>query len=170
MKFNQKIAIGLIALSLGACSVGPDFVKSMLPSPTLFTRDEAIEIKETHEIEKSWWESYQSAPINQLVELALKNNPNVDAALANINAAKQNVVAQQGFFYPTIGANLNSSRQSVGNALSSNVSNNATLYNLHVAELNIGFVPDIFGANRRQVESLKAQARSEEHTSELQSH
>jgi NodT family efflux transporter outer membrane factor (OMF) lipoprotein len=30
-------------------------------------------------------------------------------------------------------------------------------YDLHTAELTVGFVPDVFGANRRQVESLAAQ-------------
>ena len=31
-------------------------------------------------------------------------------------------------------------------------------YNFHTAELTVGYVPDVFGANHRQVESLQAQA------------
>ncbi len=34
----------------------------------------------------------------------------------------------------------------------------SNLYNFHVAQLTVGYVPDVFGLNRRQVESAKAQA------------
>jgi NodT family efflux transporter outer membrane factor (OMF) lipoprotein len=34
-------------------------------------------------------------------------------------------------------------------------------YQFHTAELTVGFVPDIFGANRRQVESLSAQTEAQ---------
>jgi NodT family efflux transporter outer membrane factor (OMF) lipoprotein len=37
------------------------------------------------------------------------------------------------------------------------------LFNLHTAQLNVGFVPDLFGGNRRQVESLQASASSQQY-------
>ena len=36
--------------------------------------------------------------------------------------------------------------------------NGTFLYNLYAAQLNVSYTPDVFGANRRQVESLDAQA------------
>src|SRR6202020_1266870 len=36
-------------------------------------------------------------------------------------------------------------------------------YTFHTAELTVGFTPDLFGGNRRAVESLQAQRRSEHH-------
>ena len=39
-------------------------------------------------------------------------------------------------------------------------------YTFHTAELTVGFVPDVFGGNRRQVESLAAQAEAQRFTLE----
>jgi NodT family efflux transporter outer membrane factor (OMF) lipoprotein len=39
-------------------------------------------------------------------------------------------------------------------------------YTFHTAELTVGFVPDVFGGNRRQVESLAAQAEAQRFTFE----
>ena len=35
------------------------------------------------------------------------------------------------------------------------------IYNFHTAQLTVGYTPDVFGANSRQVESLQAQAQAE---------
>jgi len=164
MRFYKKIYLSLLLLCVASCSVGPDFVKLVTTNPLSFKRNEVPDTPENKEIEAAWWKAYESEEINALVDLALKNNPTIEAASANLNAAKQNVIAQQGFFFPTIGANLNSSRQSVGNSLSPNASGSATLYSLHIAELNIGYTPDIFGANQRQVESLKSLANAQKYS------
>jgi len=164
MRFYKKIYLSLLLLCVASCSVGHDFVKLVTTNPLSFKRNEVPDTPENKEIEAAWWKAYESEEINALVDLALKNNPTIEAVSANLNAAKQNVIAQQGFFFPTIGANLNSSRQSVGNSLSPNASGSATLYSLHIAELNIGYTPDIFGANQRQVESLKSLANAQKYS------
>ena len=37
--------------------------------------------------------------------------------------------------------------------------NAPVIYNFHTTQLTVGFTPDVFGANRRQVETLEAQAK-----------
>ena len=90
------------------------------------------------------------------------------------------VYAQQGYFFPTFDANYNFERQKIsGNLAVDNVPGvegdghndlppvqsldsyphtHPFFYDMHTAQLTVGFVPDVFGANRRQVESLAAQA------------
>jgi NodT family efflux transporter outer membrane factor (OMF) lipoprotein len=126
-----------------------------------------------------WWELFQSPALNALVERAFRANPTIAAAQAALVQAQELVYAQRGYFFPTIGANYDFERQKIsGNLTVDNVpgveGNGANdlppvqnlnssphtqpfFYDLHTAQLSVGFVPDVFGANWRQVESLAAQ-------------
>jgi NodT family efflux transporter outer membrane factor (OMF) lipoprotein len=126
-----------------------------------------------------WWQLFQSPPLNALVERAFRANPTITAAQAALVQAQELVYAQRGYFFPAIGANYNFARTKIsgnftvddspgtqgnGDNLNpppldlKNAPHTAPLfYNFHTAELTVGFVPDVFGANRRQVESLAAQ-------------
>jgi NodT family efflux transporter outer membrane factor (OMF) lipoprotein len=127
----------------------------------------------------AWWELFESPPLNALVERAFKANPTVKAAQAALVQAQELVYAQRGFFFPTFDANYNFERQKLagnlavdnapgtegnGDNLNPPVQNlNGTphtaplFYDWHTAQLTVGFVPDVFGANWRAVESLAAQ-------------
>jgi NodT family efflux transporter outer membrane factor (OMF) lipoprotein len=83
------------------------------------------------------------------------------------------VRAQRGFYLPTVAAGFQAERVKVAgnNTQSSSLGiqgNGENLgqprqpavplyYQFYTAGLNVGFVPDVFGANRRQVESLAAE-------------
>ena len=155
---------GLAALQLAGCTVGPDYRPSEAPVVTSFTR-ELINVLHTQappEIAPNWWTAYGSPRINVLVAEALRRNPNVEAGMASLRVAQELVNAQKGLFYPTVQAGYSGSRQNSGNVLSSPLlTSESTLFNLHTAQLNIGFVPDVFGGNRRAVESLQASAASQ---------
>jgi NodT family efflux transporter outer membrane factor (OMF) lipoprotein len=125
---------------------------------------------------------FQSAQLNALIERAFKANPDIEAAQAALRSAQQNVIAQQGFFYPTVGVNYSPSRNKLAGNMGGNspgLQNNGTLiqtysnpagpkyngpayYNFHVAQLNIGYVPDVFGLQKRRVESAEAQTEVQE--------
>jgi NodT family efflux transporter outer membrane factor (OMF) lipoprotein len=126
-----------------------------------------------------WWQLFQSPALNALVERAFKANPTIAAAQAALVQAQEMVYAQQGFFFPTFAANYNFARTKIsgnftvddspgtqgnGDNLNpplldlQNTPHTAPLfYNYHTAQLTVGFVPDVFGANWRQMESLAAQ-------------
>src|SRR5580692_10340173 len=130
----------------------------------------------------AWWQAFGSAALNSLVEKALRANPTVKAAQAALRQAQEMVDAQQGYFYPAVNADYNFERQKLAGNLSGSSApgaqgngddisatqnpppspppHNAPLYyNLHTATLTVGFTPDVFGGNRRKVESLDAQAQ-----------
>jgi NodT family efflux transporter outer membrane factor (OMF) lipoprotein len=126
-----------------------------------------------------WWELFKSPALNALVERAFRANPTITAAQAALVQAQELVYAQQGYFFPTVAANYDFERQKIaGNLTLDNapgVEGNGDnllppvqdlnnyphthplFYDLHTAQLNVGFVPDVFGANYRQVEALAAQ-------------
>jgi NodT family efflux transporter outer membrane factor (OMF) lipoprotein len=73
----------------------------------------------------------------------------------------ENTAAQRGAFFPTVQAGFSASRQlnAVG-VLSPNLASGTALYNLYTPQVTVSYVPDLFGANRRAVESLAAQAEA----------
>jgi NodT family efflux transporter outer membrane factor (OMF) lipoprotein len=110
------------------------------------------------EISAQWWTLFRSPQLNALIEKALKNNPSVQAAQASLRQAQELVYAQQGYYYPSVQASVSSSRQRTSGTVSPTLNSNETLFNLHTAQVTIGYTPDVFGGLRRQVESLQAQA------------
>ena len=153
----------LFIAGLMSCSVGPDFKKPDAPKVSSFTREpKALESAESNPIDAEWWKAYGSPQLNELVELALKNNPNIDAAVGNLKVAQQNVIAQQGYFFPQVGLGYAASRQSTGAGPQPIVNGPAApvIYSFQTAQVSVGFVPDVFGVNRRAVESLVGQANS----------
>jgi NodT family efflux transporter outer membrane factor (OMF) lipoprotein len=133
------------------------------------------------DIHFEWWELFQCPALNSLIEKAFKANSTIQAAQATLRQAEEMVYAERGFFFPAIDASYQFERQKLAGNLSGSsapgvqgngtniaaVQNpppigppfNAPLYfNFHTAQLTVGYVPDVFGGTRRQVESLAAQA------------
>ena len=170
MKYSilGRVALPAVLCSaLSGCVVGPDFKTPPPPEAASFTRaplDVTTNLFSTGAtVSEKWWAAYRSPEIDALVDRALSNNPNIEVASANLKAAQENVTAQRGLFFPSVQAGYNGSRQNSGPVLSSALSSGDTLYNLHTAQLSVGFVPDIFGGNRRLVESFGAQADSQKY-------
>jgi NodT family efflux transporter outer membrane factor (OMF) lipoprotein len=140
---------------------------------------EAQSLVGERDIPFEWWKLFKSPALDALVEQAFKANPTIASAQAALVQAQELVYAQRGYFFPTIGANYDFERQKIagnltvdnvpgveGNGdnllppvqnLNSSPHTHPFFYNLHTAELTVGFVPDVFGANWRQVETLAAQ-------------
>jgi len=192
-KFAVLLPISLLLLS--ACAAGPDFKRPAAPvaetyapqpMPVKTSSADAAQGKPqvfvaSKQIPADWWQLFQSAKLNALIERAFKANPDIEAAQAALRQAQQNVIAQQGFFYPTVGVSYSPSRNKLaGNngGSSPGLQGNGTLiqtyanpagpkyngpayYNFHVAQLSVGYVPDVFGLQRRRVESAQAQAETQ---------
>ncbi len=134
------------------------------------------------DISGRWWTLFESPQLNALIEQAFKNNPTILNAQSALRQAQELVAAQRGFFYPTVAANYSFERQKVAGNLSGGVApgvqgngtdiapvqnltstphNQPLYYNFQTAQLTVGYTPDVFGSNRRQVESLQAEAEAQ---------
>jgi NodT family efflux transporter outer membrane factor (OMF) lipoprotein len=163
-------------LVIAGCAAGPDYVRPAAPTATGYS-SAALMIQTSsapvqggavqqfvagQDIPAQWWTLFRSPALNALIEHALKNNPNLAAADAALRVARENLYAQQGAFFPNVTASFTPSRQKVPAAsLTTSATSGASLYNLHTAQLTVGYTLDVFGANRREVESLQAQADSQ---------
>ena len=166
---------------LGGCAVGPDYARPALAVPAQYTSEsppsaamaggDVVSGPEQtfaagQDIPAQWWQLFHSAGLNALIASSLQHNPNLDAAQATMRGALETLYAQQGTVYPTLDASYSPSRQKVSGALASGAASGASYYNLHTAQVSVSYAPDLFGANRRQVESLKAQAESQRYQME----
>jgi NodT family efflux transporter outer membrane factor (OMF) lipoprotein len=168
-----------LALLLAAgCAVGPDFKQPAAPdvsdytaSPlsttgavTNVTGGEAQRFAEGSDIAGDWWTLFHSRALNELIELSLTNNPNLKAAQAALSVARENVLAQRGAYFPSVTAGFSASRQKQSEALAPvpnfPVVPNEFQYNLFTPQVSVSYVPDVFGANRRTMESFKAQEQA----------
>ena len=100
---------------------------------------------------------FHSKPLNDLIERSLKANPDLKAAQAALIVARENVLAQRGAYYPSVTGGFSATRAKSANALSPVTNTSALNYSLYTPQVSVSFVPDVFGLNRRTVESLEAQ-------------
>jgi NodT family efflux transporter outer membrane factor (OMF) lipoprotein len=109
------------------------------------------------DIPAEWWQLFRSPPLETLMREALARNPDVQAAEAALNAARENAAAQRSALFPSASAQYGATRQGVAQLVASPLASGADIYTLHTAQLSVGYVPDVFGGSRRQLESLQAQ-------------
>ncbi len=158
-------------LLASGCTVGPDFEKPAAPDVATYTPAPLTATPATPnvagggaqtfdmggDISGDWWTLFHSRPLNELIDRSLTNNHDLKAAQAALRVARENVLAQKGAYYPSITAGFSASRQSQPATLAPVPSNNAFDYDLFTPEVAVSYTPDVFGLNRRTVESLKAQ-------------
>lgn len=132
----------------------------------------------SQDIQADWWTLFRSPQLNALVEKAFAANPTIESAQAALRVAQENVYAQRGFFFPSVQAGYSPARTKIAGNLGGNspgLQGNGTnisttekpsspfvgpaIYNFHTTQLTVGYTPDVFGGNRRQVESLEAEAK-----------
>ena len=156
---------------LTGCAVGPDFKKPAAPpvhdytpnpvsatsSATNVAGGEAQRFVTGQDIAGDWWTLFHSKPLNDLIERSLANNPNIKAAQAALTVARETMLAQRGAYFPGIEGGFSASRQKTSELLAPIPNANEFQYNLFTPQVSVSYVPDVFGLNRRTVESLKAQ-------------
>ena len=160
-----------LLLLTSACVVGPRFKKPAAPDVGGYTPvpiknttgtpnvagGEAQHLEEGGDIPGDWWTLFHSRALNDLIERALKANPDLKAAQAALLVARENVLAQRGAYYPSVSGSFSATRAKTSNELSPVPNASVFQYSLFTPDVSVSFVPDVFGLNRRTVESLKAQ-------------
>ena len=171
----------LTALSLAAllciagCTVGPDFHRPAPPATSSYGAQpvtttvaaahspagDAQHFTRGGDIPGDWWTLFHSKALNALIEQSLANNADLKAAQAALLVAHETTLAQRGARYPSVTAGISASRQQdPPGALAPVPSTNAFLYNLFTPQVSVSYAPDLFGLNRRTLESAQAQEQA----------
>jgi len=164
----------LFALGLVGCAVGPDFKAPSAPANAGFSPagtplapataaapipgGDAQRFVDGLDIPGQWWTLFQSAELNALIELALKQNPTLESAQAALRQANESVAAQRGALFPSISGSYQAQRNRSTLAAFGLPGSGEDLYTLNSASVNVSYTLDAFGGIRRQIEALQAQA------------
>lgn len=174
-----RAAVGKLCLCLclvlpsvtGCAAVGPDWQRpgvktgqgydpsAMPPSAMRAASSGAVaqSVRIGRDIPGDWWTLFHSPAINDLVQQALHNNPDIDAAQATLRQARELALAERGSGLPALIASLGSSRQQEPQSYQVGSRTPALLYNDQSARLDLSYVPDFWGSYRRSVEEARAQ-------------
>src|SRR5580704_15859531 len=169
-RLSHLIAASALLLTAG-CAVGPKFKKPPAPNVNGYTAapisttsstsnvvgGESQHLVEGQDIPGEWWILFHSKPLNDLIERSLKANPDLKAAQAALLVARENMLAQRGAYYPSINGGFSATHAKSSADLSPVTNTSALTYTLYTPQVSVSFVPDVFGLNRRTVESLQAQ-------------
>jgi NodT family efflux transporter outer membrane factor (OMF) lipoprotein len=173
----RVVAVAAVALASG-CAVGPNFHRPPPPqdadygnAPTKSATaaapgsgGNAQQFIGGMDIPGQWWELFRSPKLSALVDQALKGNPNIDAAHAALRQAHDLYKAQRAaLFSPVVQGSFSAVRaknpvETLANPTSLPQVN--PYYNLFTAQLDLSYMPDVFGGSRRALEASRAQVEA----------
>jgi NodT family efflux transporter outer membrane factor (OMF) lipoprotein len=167
-------ALGLaVALAVSSCAMGPNFrepeppaiadashpysevplpaATASAPGPTGLAQSFAT----GQDIPAEWWQVFHSDALDQLIREALAHSPTLASAQAALRAAQENAAAQLGSTrFPSVSAQLGAERQRAASSLQGVPA--GTTFNVFTASLDVAYTVDVFGANQRELEALRA--------------
>jgi len=169
------------ATLLPACALGPNFERPQAPATGAYTPAEqpaataaasgeagAVQHFTSNSVSIRWWESFQCAALNALVEDALAHSPTVLEARARLRQAQEDLTAHsRGTLYPALDAQLGVTRQKLDPAAFGFPGvPPAPPFTLYNAQVNVSYTLDLFGANRRGLEGVRAQGEYQSYESQ----
>jgi len=179
MRLLAAVALLAVAVTVSSCAVGPDFKPAAPPDTDRYTKEplpsttasagaggQAQRFERSRDIPAEWWTLFRSAKLNALIERSLTSNPSLEAAVAAMRVAQENTRVQEGKFFPIVQGNFNPNRLTTpANALGSThvLADGSTTntFNVVTSQVIVSYTIDVWGQNRRAVESLQAQANSQ---------
>jgi len=152
-------AFALLA-ALAGCTVGPDYVRPEVDTPTAFRFEE----KEVQDLANTaWWKQFQDPVLDGLIDEGLTNSKDLRIAAARVEEFAGRLTTTRSQFYPQIGYGAGGSRDRVSERLAtpvpSGTSNPQTTYS---AVLTASWEIDLFGRIRRLSEAAEAQLMATE--------
>lgn len=163
----------MAAAALAGCAVGPDYKRPSVPpaasyipggtpARTVTAQKVSQEFATGMDIPAEWWSLFRSPALDAMTKQAIVNNPNLEAARAALRQAQELVIAQRGAYWPQVSASASPSRNKTAFAAYSPIASTTNpYYSLYTGQVSVSFTPDVFGLNRRTVESLQAQAENQ---------
>lgn len=153
----RPLAVIVMTLALGACTLGPDYQRPQLPDAHAFKQAEGWKSAAPADALQrgDWWRLYGDAELDALVSRLNVSNQNLAVAEAQYRQARALVRSARSQLFPTLSGNagVTRSRQTTGSS-SSNVS--AGVSESYEAGLSASWELDLWGRLRRGLEANRA--------------
>ncbi|CAM5438231.1 RND transporter OS=Stutzerimonas stutzeri OX=316 GN=CXK95_08725 PE=3 SV=1 [Stutzerimonas stutzeri] len=163
----RPLAVIVMTLALGACTLGPDYQRPQLPEAAAFKQAEGWKLAAPADqtLGQAWWRLYGDADLDALVARLNVSNQNIAGAEAQYRQARALVRGARAGFFPTLSGNVGKTRSGQGTGGSTTtLPDGSTVrssggggisqsYDLNVAA---SWELDIWGRLRRGLESSRA--------------
>ncbi len=161
---RNKAIILLVAVALTGCMVGPNYKRPSVDVPQgwRFEDKEAKDVANT-----AWWEQFNDPVLNELIEIALRENKDLKIAAARIEQFVGQLQTTRAPLFPQIGAGGVAGRQRVSEVTgptpleNTRVANHPTFNDFEIF-LNASWEIDLWGKVRRATEAARANILSTE--------
>jgi NodT family efflux transporter outer membrane factor (OMF) lipoprotein len=181
---KRGLVAGLIAVSaLAGCATGPRYVPPAAPAVSSYTgratspdttsrsstgaatpsAQATVAVGEQRVImetapRENWWMLLNSPPLNEVVALALGNNPSLEAARANLAEAQERVKAAKGARNLQVDVATEIGRQKYGSNFLGPLASTFPTFSAYSVGPAVSYDLDIFGATRYRIEQADANA------------
>jgi NodT family efflux transporter outer membrane factor (OMF) lipoprotein len=153
-----------IAAALGACAVGPNYVRPTVPTPAEFKESKGWKSAEPRDQlpRGKWWEVYGDKDLDALMEQVNVSNQNIKQAEAQYRAARALVQSARAAYFPSVGASASVTRSPGGSRVvtgggstggSTIPGTTGKVTNTYTASLDASWEIDIWGKLRRAAEN-----------------
>ncbi len=151
-------AISLAALVAACTTVGPDYQRPVEPAEAKFKEAPAAAAQAA--LPDKWWTVFADAKLNELEELAIANNPNLQAAAQRVVQARAIARVTEADLWPTVNLDpdISRSRQSANRPVQPGSPVQGYTTNRFKVPLDASYEIDFWGKIRRSSESAVARA------------
>lgn len=144
---RRTCAAAVLALFLAGCTVGPKYSRPALKSPTDFYAER--QISTSSEAELAWWDLFKDPVLQGLIREALKNNYDLQIALARVEEERALAGVTRSEYFPQVGYGASINGQKDPAPL-------ITSHTYYSYNLNTIWEVDLFGRIRRLNEAQRA--------------
>jgi outer membrane protein, multidrug efflux system len=142
----------LCTLLFTGCTMGPDYKRPSVEIPSSF-RFQPGEAAATADTE--WWKGFGDPALDRLIDEALRNNKNLEAAAANIEQASGSLMGARSYLFPQVGYSGSASRTRLPESGSAFVLTKNP-FSAFQALAGASWEIDLWGRYRRLTESARA--------------
>ena len=169
---TKLASTALLLTMLAGCTVGPRYRAPAPPSGATYTpgpqptstmsapgnAGAAQRFSPHADIPAQWWMLFQSPQLDRMMREALDHSPTLMQALARLKQAQEESNARTGATkYPTASVSLSAQREQVSLAGFGIPFPSPPPFSLLNGSVAVSYALDLFGGNRRLLESLNAQ-------------
>jgi multidrug efflux system outer membrane protein len=147
----------LVLLLLSACTIGPDYVKPTVETPSAWTvsYDAAADLVNT-----AWWQQFNDPVLDELITTAVNDNLDIKAATARVDQYLGQYRTTRSEFFPQIGASASAFRQK--DTETGLFPGDNDDYSTYQGALNATWEIDLWGRIRRLNEAAQAELLASE--------
>jgi len=164
---RDAVLVIAVAALIAGCAVGPDYHRPAADVPPAWQPESPWHEAAPGDtaLKGNWWELFQDADLNPLVERALTSNQNLRVAAARLEQSQAQLTIARSALFPAVELSALASRakDSANRPLAAySAPNQSTVQNDFRLGPSVNYELDLFGRVRREVEGARANAQQAE--------